>query len=313
MNRIPLVDEHEILHDISVVIPTLGRPVLSECLRSIQDSQTWPAALFVVDQSSSPHIAERLREMRDAGLNATHVPMRGIGIATGTNHGLRQVRTPIVAVTHDDCRVQRDWLGSLRDRVILEGLAVLTGRVLPEGDAEVPSVITSTVAVTYTRPLPGRDVLYPANMAFPRAVLDAVGFMDEDPLLAAASEDNEWAYRVLRAGIPIVYDPQAVVTHLAWRDDADLARLVWAYARSQGAFYGKYLRRADPFLARRAIFDLLRAVWWQVRGALSHDRALAERGRAGSIGLAQGIVHGFLRGRPVVRPATSRWTGRPAT
>ena len=227
-----MVDEHEILRDISVVIPTLGRPVLNECLRSIQDSETWPAALFVVDQSSSPHIAERLREMRDAGLNAMHVPMRGLGVARGTNHGLRKVRTSLVAVTHDDCRVQRDWLGAIRDRVMLEGVAVVTGRVLPEGDAEVPSIITSTVGATYTRPLHGRDVLFPANMAFPRAVLDAVGFMDEDPLLAAASEDNEWAYRVLRAGIPIVYAPQAVVTHLAWRGDAGDATSALAAAAS---------------------------------------------------------------------------------
>ena len=39
--------------DVTVVIPTVGRPLLRDCLRSIAAGDTWPAELIVVDQSSS--------------------------------------------------------------------------------------------------------------------------------------------------------------------------------------------------------------------------------------------------------------------
>jgi GT2 family glycosyltransferase len=298
-----VVSPHQNLSDVTLVIPTVGRPLLDDCLESIRVSQAWPAALLVVDQSSSSAIADHVNELRRRGLNTTHLPMRGSGVAAAMNHGLRHVRTPLVAVTHDDCLVNERWLRCLHDRVRNEGLVVVTGRVLPEGGAEVPSVITSTIPATYTRPLPDRDVLFPANMLFPYQVWRAVGPMDEDPLLLVA-EDNEWAYRVLRAGIPIVYEPEAVVVHVAWRGEAALKDVTWAYARAQGAFYGKYLRRrADLHLARRAAVDLLRGLWWVARGSILRDRALAERGRAGTLGLAQGLVSGIFRARRIVGPA----------
>jgi GT2 family glycosyltransferase len=304
-----LIDEHEILGDISIVIPTIGRRVLYECLGSIRRSEAWPAQLLVVDQSGSDEIAGHLEEMRRSGLDAVHLPSDARGIAIATNHGTRRAQTPIVAVTHDDCRVSVDWLRTLRDHVATAGLAVVTGRVMPEDGADVPSVMTSGVPAIYTRPLTGRDVLFPANMAFRRDVVDVVGPLDEDPFLAAASEDNEWAYRILRAGIPIVYRPDAVVTHLAWRDEEALGRALWTYARSQGAFYGKYLRGGDLFIARRAGLDLLRAVWWLTRGLGTNNPELIARGRAGSLGLSRGVVAGAFRGGPLVAPGAGTRRG----
>jgi GT2 family glycosyltransferase len=298
-----VVSPHQILSDVTLVIPTVGRSLLDDCLESIRASQAWPAALLVVDQSSSAAIADHVNELRRRGLNATHLPMRGSGIAAAMNHGLSHVGTALVAVTHDDCLVNGRWLRCLHDRVRNEGFVVVTGRVLPEEDAEVPSVITSTIPATYTRPLPDRDVLFPANLLFPYQVWREVGPMDEDPLLRRAAEDNEWAYRILRAGIPIVYEPEAVVVHVAWRDEAALKEVTWTYARAQGAFYGKYVRRADLHLARRAAVDLLRGLWWFARGSILRDRALAERGRAGTVGLAQGLISGIFRARDIVGPA----------
>jgi GT2 family glycosyltransferase len=293
---------HTVLQDVSAVVPTVGRSLLSDCLGSISASEVWPAELMVVDQSGSAETVGQVEKLRRRGLNATHLPMTGTGVAAAMNHGLRHVRTAFVAVTHDDCRVEERWLGSLRDRAVGEGLVVVTGRVMAEEGREVPSVMTSIEPAIYTRPLRDRDVLFPANMLFPIDVWLAAGPMDEDPLLRA-SEDNEWAYRVLRVGIPIVYEPDAVVVHVAWRNAAALRDVMWTYAHSQGAFYGKYMRRADPHLSRRAVVDALRGLWWWVRGSLSRDRTLAERGHAGTVGLVRGIIAGVTRGGPMVTPS----------
>jgi GT2 family glycosyltransferase len=300
------VIERPIVDDVTVIVPTVGRPLVRDCLESIIEGDSWPAELLVIDQSRTAEIGVYVEALRRRGLIARYLPMRGRGVAAAVNHGVDEVRTPSVAITNDDCRVARRWLRRLRDRQRELGApAVVTGRVLPEEGHEVPSVIMSTIPAIYRRALNDRDVLFAANMLTPLEVWQAVGPMDEDPLFVAA-EDNEWAYRVLRAGFPIVYEPESVVVHMAWRDGSALDQVAWRYARGQGAFYGKYLRRADLHLARRAGGDLLRGLWWWLRGEVGGDRALAERGRAGSVGLMEGLVAGVVRGGPLVGPAGRR-------
>jgi GT2 family glycosyltransferase len=285
-----------------VVIPTVGRPLLEGCLRSIAASTTWPAELIVIDQGASRAAAGWVEQLRARGINARHVPSAGTGIAAGTNQGLRLVRTRFVAVTHDDCRVRDDWLAIMAARLREAGEIVLTGRVQPDGDGEVPTTVTHPHRIAYTRPLLDRDVLFPANMGLPVSVLGRVGLLDEDPLLRWAAEDNDWAYRALRAGVPIVYEPDLVVGHLAWRDEAELAATYRRYARGQGCFYGKWLRRGDRFIALRAARDLLRGPWLLLRGLVTGNRALTKMGRAEVAGIGPGILAGLLHGQRPTYP-----------
>jgi GT2 family glycosyltransferase len=286
---------HPVAGDVSVVIPTVGRALLEGCLESISAGTVWPAALIVVDQGASPSVAGWVERLRARGLNARHVPSAETGIAAGTNRGLGLVRTRFVAVTHDDCRVRTEWLATMAALLREAGEVVLTGRVEPEGDGEVPTTVTLPRRTVYTRPLLDRDVLFPANMGLPVTVLERVGPLDEDPLLRWAAEDNDWAYRALRSGVPIVYDPALVVGHLAWRDDAELAATYRRYARAQGCFYGKWLRRGDRFIALRAARDLVRGPWLVLRGLVTRNQGLTAMGRAELAGIGPGILAG-LRG-----------------
>lgn len=289
-------EHHTIAADVSVVIPTLGRELLQGCLQSIGAGSAWPAELIVVDQGGSPVVATWMEQLSHRGLNVTHIRSNQSGISSATNRGLERVRTPFVAMTHDDCRVRPDWLERLGARVKEIGDAIVTGRVEPEGEGLVLTVVTLPEPVVYTRPLIDRDVLFPPNMAFPTRLLDRIGYFDEHPSLRLAGEDNEWAYRALRAGVPIVYDPDIVVAHLAWQDPRHLSALYRRYARGQGSFYGKYLRRADRFILRRALRDLIRAPWLVLRGAVTRNRELLAMGLGEVTGLPTGLLAG-LRNR----------------
>jgi GT2 family glycosyltransferase len=68
-----------------------------------------------------------------------------------------------------------------------------------------------------------------------------IGPFDEHPCLQSA-EDNDYGYRALRQGIPIVYDPDIVLLHYHWRDASQRAARYADYARSQGGFYGTHMR-----------------------------------------------------------------------
>src|SRR5215207_4951802 len=212
-----MADASRIAADITVVIPTIGRPLLQDCLRSVAAGLVWPAELIVVDQSRGNDVAEWVAALRAEGLTARHLPSAETGIANATNRGLEQAATRFVAVTHDDCRVSPSWLSSLLPRLRECGEAIVTGRVEPAGEGAVPTVMTATEPVVHRRPRLDGDDLFPPNMAFPRSVLQRIGYLDEHPSLRFAGEDNEWAYRALCAGVPIFYDPAAVVAHIGWQ------------------------------------------------------------------------------------------------
>lgn len=286
--------------DVTVVIPTLGGAFLEGCLESVKQGSVWPARLIVVDQGGNTTVAASIARLRQRGMDVDHILAPANGISSATNLGLRQVRTTFAAVTHDDCRVRADWVQRVAMRLHDIGEAILTGRVEPEGNGIVLTVNTSDQPTTFRSPLIAGDVLFPPNMAFAVRLLERIGWLDEHPSLATAGEDNEWAHRALRAGVPIVYDPTVIVGHLARHRPEDLPGLYLRYARGHGAFYGTWLRRGDSFIARRAARDLLRAPWLFLRGLVTRNSELVSMGRGELMGLLPGIVAGLRN--PGVRP-----------
>jgi GT2 family glycosyltransferase len=285
--------ERRIVNDLSVVVPTIGRDHLRGCLESIHAGTVWPSELIVVDQSSGSEVQAWVHTLRSRGPNIVHMRSWEKGIAASTNRGLERVNTAFVAVTHDDCRVEAGWLETLHARLGEIGDAIVTGRVEPEGDGLVLTIITRREPAVYTKPMIDRDVLFPPNMGFRMRILDRIGYFDEHPSLQLAGEDNEWAHRALMAGVPIVYDPAIVVSHLAWQDPSRLVSLYRRYARGQGSFYGKHLRRGDSFIAKRALRDLVRAPWLLLRGAVTSNRELMAMGLGEVGGLLPGLVAGL--------------------
>jgi len=295
----------ETAQDLTVVIPTLGRPLLKGCLASIATNSLFPRLVVVVNQGDSLEVQEWINEFVARGLHIEHVvsPLKGIGAAT--NAGIQRVRTRFVATTHDDCRVADDWIRAVDSTVREIGQAVLTGRVEPGGDGIVLTTVTSNERKVYTEPLIDGDVLFPPNMALPMEVFEAVGPYDEHPSLRLAGEDNDWAHRALRAGFPIVYEPRVVVSHLAWQENAELQLIYKRYARGQGAFYAKHLLMGDLLIYRRALRDLIRAPYLLTRGLLTRNRDLMAMGAGETLGLPAGILAG-MRGRPVFRRRRAR-------
>ena len=119
-----------------------------------------------------------------------------------------------------------------------------------------------------------------------------VGLFEEDPVMATA-EDAEWAYRALRKGISIRYEPAVVLAHFGWRDTGKRVEQYRNYALSHGGFYGKYLRRGDLFILARAAAHFGRALRRWVRGTVNGDAELAMLGKAYCSNLLPGILAGM--------------------
>jgi GT2 family glycosyltransferase len=283
-----------ILEEITVVIPTLGRPILEECLYWITLGTAWPGGLIVVDQGSNSLITSWIEELQLLGINAVYVPSDKRGRAAGVNRGLERANTIFVAITDDDCFVDNYWLEKMTLHLRENPGAIVTGRVEP-GNEDVVLEVTSLTPNIQRRPRLTFDSMSGGNMGTSQAVIEKVGQFDEDPRLRTA-EDGEWAYRALRAGVPIVYAPDVCVEHHDQRDADHHIEQYRDYAHSHGGFYGKYLRQGDWFIALRAAVHHFRVLLRLFRGLATANRELAQNGFAYLIGLGPGIIAGLRAG-----------------
>jgi GT2 family glycosyltransferase len=272
----------------SVVIATVGPANRVEaCLRSIAQCNPRPAEIIVVDQSDNEAVHAVVTGFASAGARLLTSSERGKSLAV--NLGMREAAHEIVLLTDDDCTVDPSWAQASWAHVSEDPDTIVTGRVLPVGDAAgVASLVGLEEARDYTGEIQD-DVLFGCNMACRRSHVLALGGFDERVKLV---EDNDLCYRWLRAGKHLHYDPSLLVWHHAWRTPKELERQFRGYARSQGIFYAKHLRRGD--------LGVLRFIVRDARHAARAIAARLVRGRGewpdARRALPRGIIVGLIEG-----------------
>jgi GT2 family glycosyltransferase len=286
-----------VLDAVSVLIPTLGRGLLENSLARIVVGDAWPRQLIVVDQGENPEVGTWMAKLRAGGLNVQHVQSKQRGRSAAINRGLERVSTQFVVVTDDDCLVAPGWLARMARRLTEKPHSIITGRVEPAGDEETAlSIVISRVPRTYHRPELRAQPLVGGNMGLSIDIVARVGPFDEHPTIHSA-EDNDWGYRALRLGIPIVYDPDILVHHFNWRNPEQRTGRFRHYASCQGAFYGKYLLEADRIILAQTARDLVRGPVRWLRGILCGNADMTANGRADSLYMVPGILAGIRRRR----------------
>jgi GT2 family glycosyltransferase len=287
--------ERPVLTDISIVIPTLGRPIMEQCLYWILVGDAWPGSLVVVDQGASHDVKKWLDCFNSFGIHAHHIISNQRGRSAGINRGLEQVDTRFVAITDDDCFVTSNWLVNMHKRLKQEPGVIFTGRVNQAGDDKVAfSTVTSDQHKRFDRPQLKVHPFIGGNAGLAMDVVRRIGFFDEHPCLQSA-EDSDYGYRALRQGIPIAYDPGIVLVHYHWRNEAQRLARYQDYARSQGGFYGTHLRWGSWIIWQQVLRDLARGPIRWLRGLIKHDQDMIDRGRADTLHMLPGIVAGLKR------------------
>ena len=247
--------------DVSVLIPTIGRPEpLEACLRSLEACRPRAREIVVVDQSGGEAVADVVG--RFAHIGARLIPMPERGVARARNRGLQEVRHEIILLTDDDCIVDSSWVGLSHELAAGDPGAIFTGRVLPcpGADGHVVSTRTDEEPRDFTGE-PHAGAIYTNNAVVPRAGAVAIGGFDER---FENASDNDFGYRWLVGGRPMRFDPRLVVWHCDGRTPAEVRRLYWKYGRWQGAFYAKHLLAGDRRVLRFLRWDLdflVRTLW----------------------------------------------------
>ena len=288
--------------DVSVVIPTIGRPrQLTACLESIAAGERLPAEIVVVDQSRGSEVAEVVE--RFAGAGARLVPSSERGVARARNLGLREAAHDIVLMTDDDCTVDRTWTATAHELMEPGASLILTGRVLAAGEGgNVPSIKEDTAPQDYTGTIE-YGVLYTNNIVMSRSAVLEIGAFD---VRFETAEDNDLCYRWLKAGRGLRFEPRLAVWHHDWRTPTEMKRLYNAYWRGAGLFYAKHLRAGDMTMLRY----LVRDSYWALQAAAQRDGAARTKEARGIFrGLPAGLIAGLA---PRSRRAASRGEETPS-
>ena len=277
----------------SVVICSRNRPrLLAETVESVLAGDEVPAEIVIVDESDTP-AAELIPDGSSRGCHIRHLTTTARGLSWGRNAGAAAAAHDLLVFTDDDMTADPQWIPALVGTLSRAGSRdVVTGRVLPGGRETpggfVPALAVSEKGAVYSGRL-GRDVLAGGNMAIRRALFETMGGFDVrlgPGSRFPAAEDNDLGFRLLEAGGRILYVPEALLYHRAWRPASAYLPLRFAYGRGKGGFYAKNVSFADRYMLGRAVVDVVRRPFRAARLAL-HPRLAA-----GEIAYGAGVIRG---------------------
>lgn len=262
----------------SVVVPTYQRPErLAACVRAVAGLRPPEGGfeLIVVNDGGAdpePVVAEAA-EGGPGGAEPLAwrcLHQDNAGPAAARNHGVAHARGRRIAFTDDDCTPEPAWLTALAPHLDRTPDALVGGSIvnrLPHA-ASTASQQLIDYLYGYFDGRPGRPRFFCSNnMALSRDAFDRVGGFDVTTLRASA-EDRELCDRWHHRGLPLVYEPAAVVGH--------------AHAMTVGQFWRQHVnygRGAHYFRAARAADgrgEVRREPWAFYFGLLAHpfgDRA----------------------------------------
>lgn len=282
---------------LTVLVPTRGRPDLAAtCVASFLAHDPSGFELVLSDQSEDDRTASAATAAAAGDPRFVLVRAPGRGRSRALNAGLGRCRGAWIVMTDDDCEPLPGWLASLeREIASAPPRAAVVGRVLPgpvePGKADPPATLDEPGPRDW-RGRVDRDLVYP-NFAVPRSVFEELGRFDVRLGVGTpipGGEDNDFGYRLLRAGYTLAYRPTPAVLHRAWRTVEERLALKRAYGIGQGGFYAKHLARGDAFIAWRLARDLFRNARAAGGAAIRGNEAGARGHLAYLFGLGTGMA-----------------------
>ncbi|MGC9361288.1 MAG: glycosyltransferase, partial [Anaerolineae bacterium] len=204
------------LPHVSVIVPVRNDAGGLATLLPALLAQTYPRdrmQVLVVDNASTDETWQVARRYAEAHPEFVHVLMeRKLGAYAARNAALRVATGDILAFTDADCTPAPDWLEA-GVRALQEHRADLVGGQVGFALSQRPTAAALYDAATNMRNrynIATMGAAVTANLFVTRRVLETIGPF---PGEFRSGEDVHWTLRATRAGLIMVYAPDAVVRH----------------------------------------------------------------------------------------------------
>jgi GT2 family glycosyltransferase len=215
--------------EVAIVVPVYDAPALVErCLDSVLEHTTGPARLIVIDDASpNPAIAPLLS--RYASLKNVSVLRNEAnrGFTATANRGIAEAARADVVLLNADAEVGPNWLTGLRRAAASADVATVTAVSDNAGAFSVPELENENASpAPWTFAEAARALWHDAGTAYPelptgngfcmyirRAVVDAVGVLDEGAFPHGYGEENDFCQRASAHGLRHLIAGNVYVRH----------------------------------------------------------------------------------------------------
>lgn len=244
---------------ITVIIPTVGRSTLINCLNSILDQTRIPDQILVIDGSRRNLVEELSKEY--PRVDVIKQTSQNRSVVEALNLGIANTRGDIAAFIDDDAVAQRDWLMQLvrpyevEDRVggvggfpvitsseetdldvqeVLTGFNEATSRIIKVAGAVYSSFFQENlpflrlshcgVCVVEPRGVPDTisdvDFMIGCNMSFRMDAIRMIGGFDDGYIEHGECVEVDACVRLKETGFRILLNPKAIVYHSISKENA---------------------------------------------------------------------------------------------
>ncbi len=212
---------------LSVVIPTMGRPILIQTVESL--TQTNRFAEIEVWVAGKVHHADTARDLQalvDRYENIHHLPVEfAVGDSSEKkNAGAREARAPLVAFLDDDVFVAPHWPEKIVEAFEDPSVGLVSGPSLVPPDvsrmAQLAGLALSSRAAGYVsyryrkgeqaaRPVKWSNIIG-CNMCYRKSVLESIGWFDPE---FWPGEEMIASWHTQQSGARLLFHPEAWVYH----------------------------------------------------------------------------------------------------
>ena len=205
-------------NDVAIIVPVYGAPALVErCLESVLAHTTGRARLIVIDDASPDAAIAPLLARHASRANVSVLRNeRNRGFTATANRGIAEAGRADVVLLNADTEVGPNWLTGLR-RAAASAADVATVTAVSDnaGAFSVPELEReNTMPARWTFEDTARALWFGAGHAYPalptgngfcmyirRAVIDAVGVLDEAAFPQGYGEENDFCQRASARGM----------------------------------------------------------------------------------------------------------------
>jgi len=196
---------------VSVIVATIGRDTLEDCLASVIDQSYPRKEIIVVADIVSPELMNFLKRYSAKREIQPIFNAERAGAWGTRNIGISASRGDIVAFIDDDAVAEQDWLSQIVKGYENDMIGGVCGRILPK--SKHPHKLDQFLDEMYYERF--RDdplhLLAGSNMSFRTSVIKEVGMFNSTFHYGPA--EMELGLRVLRKGYALKHVADAIVRH----------------------------------------------------------------------------------------------------
>ena len=289
---------------VSIVIPVRnGEKTIIALLESIYSGSISPDEVVVIDQSdneSTQTIIDYYQKINKRNC-LCYIRSSRRGLCANRNDCIKAAKHEFIVFVDQDMTVDYRWLELIVDEWVdkwNKKPVVISGRTLPGDQFKptdlVPSIQESNERKVYIKRPKTTEVLYGAYFAASKELFVSLRPKPFDERLGVGTkfpgaDDTDFAYRVIRAGYLIVYEPKILAYHhpepRSWR------KMHYDYSIGYGAYMGKYLLEGDIIM----LIDFVRCMIGNIVKGFRSLIKLQEPEGSARLLANLGLVNGFVR------------------